>query len=261
MTDTLAAALVQVQTKLPQIEKHQTATVKMEKGGTYSYDYADLADVSEQILPLLADAGLAWVCMPTLNHDGKFVLSYELLHTSGERKAGEYPLPNSGTPQAMGAAISYARRYCLCAVTGVAPKGDDNDAAEAPKTRTAQRQSRPQQTTRETKPAPEAPSQRTAQRAKVDGPPLPGDEEPAGPKLISGPQRGMVLALFNKVGVDEREERLDISRRVVGRHIGSANELTTAEASTLIDWLQKAEADGFTNALAVLLSTTEEAPA
>jgi hypothetical protein len=253
MSDNLASALALVQTKLPLIAKHQTATVKSEKG-SYTYDYADLADVSEQILPLLGDAGLAWTCRPTLNADGKFVLSYSLIHLSGERVDGEYPLPSSGTPQAMGAAISYARRYCLCAVTGVAPKGDDNDAADQPKTRTAQRQNRPAARTEDTAPVP----QRTAQRAKVDGPPLPGDDEP---HLLSSKQRGMMLALFDKAGIEDRDERLDITRRIIGRlDLDTANKLTTAEASQVIDQLQKAEKhpNGFSGYLAELLASTEE---
>lgn len=255
MTDNLPTALALVQTKLPTIVKHQTAVVKSEKA-TFSYEYADLADVSEQILPLLGDAGLAWICRPTYNAEGKFVLSYSLVHISGEREDGQYPLPNSGTPQAMGAAISYARRYCLCAVTGAAPKGDDDDAASVPKATTAQRQSRP-------RPAPAAtaaPSQRTAQRARVDGPALPGDDEPAEPPsdLISARQRGMVLALFDKAGVSERGERLDISRRIIGRgDLASANDLTKGETSRLIEWLTAAEKDGFTNALADLLAASE----
>jgi ERF superfamily len=36
-----------------------------------------------------------------------------------------------GSPQAMGAAITYARRYALCAATGLAPGGDENDRAES----------------------------------------------------------------------------------------------------------------------------------
>lgn len=252
MTDNLAAALALVQTKLPTIAKHQTATVRSEKG-SYTYDYADLADVSEQILPLLGDAGLSWTCLPTL-HDGDFVLRYELLHVSGESKTGVYPLPKSGTPQAIGAAISYARRYALCAVTGVAPKGDDNDAAEQPKTRTAQRQARP--TARQPEPAAEPPA-RTAQRAKVEGPPLPGDDD----GKVTQPQLAKLHAVFGEAGVDEREERLDIVRRVLRKpDLESSKDLTKNEASKVIDELDKAgkRDDGFSGFLAELLA--EETP-
>jgi hypothetical protein len=61
----------------------------------------------------------------------RFVLAYKLLHVSGESVAGEYPLPTGGTPQALGSAITYGRRYALCAVTGLAPEDDDDDATHA----------------------------------------------------------------------------------------------------------------------------------
>lgn len=129
-TDNLAAALARFQEKLPQIKKTETAQVRSEKGN-YTYTYADLADVSAQIMPLLGEVGLAFLCRPTNTADGRFVLTYSLLHVSGEREDGEYPLPTGGSPQQLGSAITYGRRYCLCAVTGAAPDNDDDDAAAA----------------------------------------------------------------------------------------------------------------------------------
>ena len=61
----------------------------------------------------------------------RVVLAYSLLHKSGGAVAGEYPLPRDGSPQAIGSALTYARRYALCAVTGVAPGGSDDDGAAA----------------------------------------------------------------------------------------------------------------------------------
>lgn len=223
----LAAALALVQTKLPTIEKHQTADT-----GSYKYEYADLADVSEPLLPLLGDAGLSWTCRPTFNERGEFVLAYALMHTSGEQIEGEYPLPKSGTSQAVGAAITYARRYALCAVTGAAPRGDDDDAAEAPKTRTAQRQSRP---ARQQADSP-APAQRTAQRARVDGPPLPGDDD----SHVTKPQLGKLGALFSEAGITDREARLDTVRRIIGRgDLTTSSDLSKQEASMVIERLEK----------------------
>jgi hypothetical protein len=128
----LAAALAQLQTHLPQIKKVSTGkiegTTKAGKEFSYAYKYADLADISEALLPLLGEVGLSFIAKPTFV-DGRFVLAYSLLHESGEREDGEYPLTGS-TPQQIGSAITYGRRYCLCAVTGVAPE-DDDDAARA----------------------------------------------------------------------------------------------------------------------------------
>ena len=127
----LFAALADVQAELPPITKGETAQVKSDKAN-YTYKYADLAAVSAVILPVLGKHGLAFTARPTLL-DGHFVLAYSLLHSSGERLDGEYPLSSgsSATPQQIGSLITYARRYCLCAVTGVAPAGEDDDAASA----------------------------------------------------------------------------------------------------------------------------------
>lgn len=131
MADTLAAALAAFHVELPRVAKDNTAKVKSDKG-SYTYRYADLAEISPIILPLLGRNGLAWMTCPTLTPDGRFVLRYALKHISGEAETGEYPLPKpESSPQVLGSAITYARRYALCAVTGVAPGGDDDDAAEA----------------------------------------------------------------------------------------------------------------------------------
>lgn len=234
MTESLAEALALLQKDLPQIAKEHTATVRSDKGN-YSYDYADLSDVSDAIMPKLSEVGLSWICLPTLNDSGRFVLRYELLHTSGQSRTGEYPIgaKENSTPQTVGGLITYARRYALCAATGVAPKGDDDDAQAAPKPTTAQRKSRPQQQ----QPAALPPSQRTAQRARVDGPPLPGDE-PTDDK-VTPTQLGKLGALFSEAGVTDREARLASVRRILDKPaLLSSKDLTKKEASTLIEKLQ-----------------------
>src|SRR5258707_12352519 len=129
------AALGQLQAQVARGAKGQEARVETRTGGMYKYAYADLTDVSAVLLPLLASCGLAFTACPTLTLDyDKFVLDYQLIHVSGEKVGGFYPLPMSGTPQQIGSAITYAKRYALCAVTGLAPGGDDDDsqAAEPP---------------------------------------------------------------------------------------------------------------------------------
>jgi hypothetical protein len=130
--ESLAAALAKLQTKLPKIGKDKTARVTSQRTGkTHTYDYANLATVSERILPLMGELGLAFLAKPTFGPTGEFALVYRLLHVSGQSEDGAYPLPSSGSPQEIGSAITYARRYCLCAVTGVAPDDDDDDAQAA----------------------------------------------------------------------------------------------------------------------------------
>jgi len=129
----LAEALAALQGQLPRVAKEHTAKVTSQRtGNTHTYAYADLTDVSAVLLPIMSKLGLSFTCGPTLSSvDGQFVLRYVLKHVSGpECIGGDYPLPDPARvgPQDLGKAITYARRYALCAVTGLAPGGDDDDA-------------------------------------------------------------------------------------------------------------------------------------
>jgi hypothetical protein len=129
----LVAALAAFQADLPSVRKNQTADVRGREGkASYSYDYADLTDVSEAVLPALAAVGLAWhTGLDTV--DGNVVIRWELSHAaSGEARIGTLPVGRAGNDwQSMGSSITYARRYALLAATGVAPGGDDDDAKSA----------------------------------------------------------------------------------------------------------------------------------
>lgn len=129
----LAGALAGFQAELPSIGKDSKATVPGKDGKAgYSYRYADLASISAVVLPLAAKYGLSFTARPTLDEQGRFVLAYSLRHTSGEHDDGAYPLPPSNArPQDVGSAITYARRYALCSVFGIAPDEDD-DGQQAP---------------------------------------------------------------------------------------------------------------------------------
>jgi ERF superfamily len=128
----LAEALAMLQADLPHVAKGQDARIEKDGRVIYSYKYADLTDVTDAIMPRMAKLGLSFTCCPTLDEQGRFLLDYSL-QFAGTQEAviGGYPLPNGGSPQEIGKAITYARRYALCAVTGLAPGGDDDDAGEA----------------------------------------------------------------------------------------------------------------------------------
>jgi ERF superfamily. len=122
----IAPALVAFQRSIPKVAKDATA-----KAGAYSYDYATLDRLVEVIFPKLTEVGLAYTAVPDLTELG-FGLRAKLLHESGEEISGFYPLGNPNNPaQAIGSAISYARRYALLSLTGVAPAGEDDDGASA----------------------------------------------------------------------------------------------------------------------------------
>jgi hypothetical protein len=129
---TLAEALARLQAQMPRVAKEHTAKVETRTGGNYKYAYADLTDVSAALYPVMAPLGLSFTACPTAT-SGQFRLAYSLRHISGDVIGGEYPLPDPDRlgPQDLGKAITYARRYSLCAVTGLAPGGDDDDAQSA----------------------------------------------------------------------------------------------------------------------------------
>ena len=82
----------------------------------------------------LSKNGLAVSQMPSTTSDGKFVLVTLLAHVSGQWMAGEFPLiATKMDSQGIGSAMTYAKRYSLCGMTGIVAdeEGDDDDDGES----------------------------------------------------------------------------------------------------------------------------------
>lgn len=124
------------------LSKFQGAMQSVSKGSVNPYfhsKYADLDAVWEACRKALSENGLA-VAQATVDGEGKLFLETLLLHTSGEFLSSRYPLTpmrqvsgggwaESGDPQSIGSAITYARRYAMSAMLGIS--ADDDDDAEA----------------------------------------------------------------------------------------------------------------------------------
>lgn len=117
----LAAALAKAQGAMSNAAKNRV-------NPHFKSNYADLAAVLDAIREPLAANGLSFTQMMGFS-DGNFILRTMLLHSSGQYIATEYPLPSSGRPQEMGASQTYARRYSLAALVGVAQDDDDGNSA------------------------------------------------------------------------------------------------------------------------------------
>jgi len=93
--------------------------------------YADLAEIRDCTIPILARHGLTVMQLTDIK-DGQVVLITRLLHQSGESVDSVYPLNGDPLkPQSLGSAMTYARRYCLAAMCGIAAEEDDDgNAAE-----------------------------------------------------------------------------------------------------------------------------------
>jgi len=127
----LAAALAKAQWEIE-------GAVKDKTNPAFRSRYADLGSVWDAIRGPMTKHGLSVIQMPH-SDPTTFWLTTRLMHSSGEWLEGDYPLnPVKHDPQGYGSAITYARRYALMAVLGVAPEDDDGNAASGRKTEAAQ---------------------------------------------------------------------------------------------------------------------------
>jgi len=120
--DKLAEALAAAQGKFTNPKKTKTANA-----GKYSYSFADLADVLDAIRQPMASAGLS---VAQTIETGPLHLATTLMHTSGQCITSRYPLVAMTSQQDMGSQLTYARRYSLCAILGVAAEEDRDGAVQ-----------------------------------------------------------------------------------------------------------------------------------
>ena len=107
--------------------------------------YADLGSVSDACLPALNKHGIA-VIQPTLDDETGRYVETRLIHASGESLSCRVPLiVQKNDMQGYGSAVTYARRYGLMCMAGIAPEDDDGNAAAAaaPKEQPRQRREEP----------------------------------------------------------------------------------------------------------------------
>ena len=93
--------------------------------------YVDLSDGLDAIRECLSKNGLAFIQGTSIS-DGMIVLNTRITHKSGQWLESDYPVGGFGRPQEMGSAMTYARRYALFSLVGVAGEDDDDgNAAQA----------------------------------------------------------------------------------------------------------------------------------
>lgn len=126
MTDTatMYAAFIKAQAAFPPVKKRRTASIPTKGGGSYSYKYADLADILDAVTGPLRENGFGLV-QSVSSPDGAVGITTRLLHVSGGViESDVLALPSGGGSQAAGSAITYARRYSLSALLGIATEDD-----------------------------------------------------------------------------------------------------------------------------------------
>jgi hypothetical protein len=131
----LASALAKAQAELINPEKSLTATIRTGRpgDGERSFRYAPLSSGLDIVRKTLGQYEIATLQTTAIDHTAGMVhLTTTLAHASGEWIASDWPvcpITETANPQRMGAALTYARRYALFTLVGIAGE-DDLDAPD-----------------------------------------------------------------------------------------------------------------------------------
>jgi hypothetical protein len=131
----LASALAKAQAELVNPEKSLTATIRIARPGEAerTFRYAPLSSGLDIVRKTLGQHEIATVQTTAIDQaSGILNLTTMLAHASGEWIASDWPvcpIAEMASPQRMGAALTYARRYALFTLVGIAGE-DDLDAPD-----------------------------------------------------------------------------------------------------------------------------------
>jgi hypothetical protein len=132
---TIAAALAKAQAQLVNPEKSLIATIRSDgrRGTEQTFRYAPLSSGLDIVRKTLSQHEIATVQTTSIDETAGLVrLSTVLAHASGEWIASDWPvcaISETAAPHRMGAALTYARRYALFTLVGIAGE-DDLDAPD-----------------------------------------------------------------------------------------------------------------------------------
>jgi hypothetical protein len=131
----IAAALAKAQAELANPEKSLTATIRFAnpREGDRTFRYAALSSGLDIVRKSLGKYEIATVQTTAIDLEAGLIrLTTTLAHSSGEWLSSDWPVcavSETAAPRRMGAALTYARRYALFTLVGIAGE-DDLDAPD-----------------------------------------------------------------------------------------------------------------------------------
>src|SRR6266702_220120 len=134
---TIAAALAKAQAELSNPEKSLVATIRspFQREGDRTFRYASLSSGLDIVRKGLGRHEIATIQTTAIDNEAGLIrLTTVLAHSSGEWVSSDWPVCPVGetaAPHKMGAALTYARRYSLFTLVGIAGE-DDLDAPDLP---------------------------------------------------------------------------------------------------------------------------------
>ena len=227
----LAAALAKAQAELTNPEKSLVATIRPNGPGETerAFRYAPLSSGLEIVRKTLGQHEIATMQTTAIDQTAGIVnLTTVLAHSSGEWIASDWPVcavSETATPHRMGAALTYARRYALFTLVGIAGE-DDIDAPDL---------KAPMPPAAAAKPA------STTHRQLNGGQSIPGR---GGTKVVSNPAKPILspeasAALRDQL-VGELKQIASSDDAAIWAHriLGAKNSLTEADARQVEDAFQ-----------------------
>jgi ERF superfamily len=232
----LASALAKAQAELINPEKSLTAIIRTGRAGDgeRSFRYAPLSSGLDIVRKTLGLHEIATLQTTAIDQTGGMVnLTTTLAHASGEWIASDWPvcpIAETANPQRMGAALTYARRYALFTLVGIAGE-DDLDAPDLCA-------------------GPNAPSSTAPERAlQPDGGNSPGQSRgtgngrgrgstKSGPRVILDPAQSAELR--DKLLIEvESIASADLAATWAGEALVAKNSLTAADAKLVEDAFER----------------------
>ena len=122
-TPKLADALAKAVVAFPDIRKDAKVTINTKAGGGFEFKYATLGAIYKAVRPALSENGLSIVHLV----DGPTLVTV-LQHSSGESISSTIPIGEPREWKEYGSALTYAKRYAVSGLLGVAAD-DDTDAS------------------------------------------------------------------------------------------------------------------------------------
>ena len=234
--DKLATALAQAQGEFQPV-------ARTGKNPHLKNEYATLDDIISAIRKPLATHGLSFVQLLNSNGDGALTLCTRLLHESGQYIESMVQIHvASGNRaindlQAVGAAITYMKRYTISAMLGIAADTDGDGEGAKPRRQPQQQHQAQPSAPASTRPLP-AEAIRKIVRKKAGW----GDTRDVGGEPVTEKQIGFVAMLLQEAVDTDGTAAEEINRRrhavleyLVG--VDSTKKLQKSEASAIIDWL------------------------
>ena len=119
-----------IATSLAAAQINMGKALKQSNNPHFRSKYADLGSVMDACLPALNEHGIAVIQPTGEDEQGRFVETILIHGESGEQLSCRVPLiVSKNDMQGYGSAVTYARRYGLMAMAGIAPEDDDGNAA------------------------------------------------------------------------------------------------------------------------------------